>query len=133
MRVNCNPHHLQTNTKYNTTRRSFSYLVRATKMPPAFKVHTVPLFEDNYCYRIESIAHRASLLVDPADAAGALAAWARDADTPELVGVLTTHHHPDHSGGNVDVATKMPGIAIIGGEAEDGRIPAATRLVADGE
>ena len=95
-------------------------------------VEAVPLFEDNYCWRIDVAATGATVCVDPADGPAVLA---RLAATPAqaLRGVLTTHHHADHSGGNAALAAALPGLPVLGGAAEDGRIPAATHLVADGE
>jgi hydroxyacylglutathione hydrolase len=47
--------------------------------------------------------------------------------------VLTTHWHPDHSGGNEDIARKISGLRIYGARAEGGRIPALTDPVDDGD
>ena len=47
--------------------------------------------------------------------------------------VLTTHWHPDHSGGNADIVSKVPGLRVFGASAENGRIPALTNPVADGD
>ena len=95
-------------------------------------VSAIPLFQDNLCWRIDVASAGLTVLVDPADASAILA---RLAATPALAlrGVLTTHHHADHSGGNAALAAALPGLAVVGGAAEEGRIPAATRLVADGE
>ena len=41
-----------------------------------------------------------------------------------LTTVLTTHHHWDHAGGNKDLVTRMPGLAVIAG---DERIDGTTR------
>ena len=98
---------------------------------PSVRITPVPLFSDNYAYVIADSVHRTCLLVDPAVAGPCLAAAA--ASGCELVGVLTTHHHADHSGGNADVAAAAPGVAVLGGASEEGRIPAATRLVGHGE
>ena len=99
-------------------------------MRPSIRVHLVPLFNDNYCYLVANDAHRTCVLVDPADAPRALAAVPPEL---ELVGVLTTHHHGDHAGGNAQLAALRPGLEIVGGAHEEGRVPAATRLVRDGE
>ena len=40
--------------------------------------------------------------------------------------VLTTHHHWDHAGGNEELARRLPGIQVVGG---DPRIGALTRLL----
>lgn len=96
----------------------------------SLRVVAVPTLADNYCWRLENDAHALAVLVDPADASVALASVPAHA---ELAGVLTTHWHVDHSGGNVEVAAARPGVPVVGGAAEEGRVPAATRLVADGE
>ena len=41
-----------------------------------------------------------------------------------LTTVLTTHHHWDHAGGNKELVTKLPGLAVIAG---DERIDGTTR------
>lgn len=112
------------------SRAPLSYLARCIRMPPAIRVVPVPLFTDNYAYLIANDAHRACVLVDAADAPRALAAVPPGL---ELVGVLTTHHHGDHAGGNAQLAALRPGLEVVGGDAEEGRVPAATRLVRDGE
>lgn len=61
-----------------------------------------------------------------------LAALAPQPPLP-LVAVLTTHWHADHSGGNAAIAAAHPSAQIIAGAAEEGRVPAVTRAVSDGE
>ena len=70
--------------------------------------------------------------MDAADPAPCVAAVAA-VPGARLVGLLTTHHHADHSGGNAALAAAQPGLAVVGGAAEGGRIPAATVLVSDGD
>jgi hydroxyacylglutathione hydrolase len=110
-------------------------IARATSMLPlsfdagrGTTITPLPLFADNYSYRVMNASGECAV-VDPADAAAVLGA----VPSQRLVGVLTTHHHADHSGGNLDVAAAVPGVPIIGGAAEDGKVPGATRLVQDGE
>ncbi|CAE7572401.1 hagh, partial [Symbiodinium pilosum] len=50
-----------------------------------------------------------------------------------LVAVLTTHYHADHSGGNAFLAAAKPGLEVIAGERDADRTPAVTRQVRDGE
>lgn len=45
--------------------------------------------------------------------------------------VLTTHKHLDHAGGNDAIASKIPGLEIVGGE-KDG-VQGATSTVKDGD
>ncbi len=53
----------------------------------------------NFCYLIGDPATRSAVVVDPAyQVEDLLAALAEDSMT--IAGVLVTHHHPDHVGGN---------------------------------
>lgn len=103
----------------------------------AITISPLPLFKDNYAWivRNEATTPKQLVLVDPADSAACLAAVRAEAAAGGYVfsGVLTTHYHADHSGGNAALAAAIDGLPIIGGAAERGRVPAATRLVTDGE
>lgn len=99
-------------------------------MLPHILISPIPLFQDNYAWLVSNTAHRTCVLVDPADGAACLAALPADL---ELVGVLTTHHHRDHSGGNAAIAAARPGLPVLCGAGEEGRVPAATRQLAHGE
>lgn len=111
--------------------RRFHLVLNTHLIMPAVSVTPIPLFEDNYCWRIDNTVHRTSIVVDPAEAHKVLATYG--ADAPELVAALTTHHHPDHSGGNEDLVKARADVAVIAGTEEGDRVPAATRFVADGE
>jgi len=99
-------------------------------MRPFVSVKAVPLLQDNYGYVIFNAAHNTAVLVDPAEPAKCLDALPAGA---ELCGSLTTHHHRDHSGGNLDLAAARPGLPIAGGSAEEGRIEGATLLLGHGQ
>jgi hydroxyacylglutathione hydrolase len=91
----------------------------------------VTQLSDNFAYLISDDASRECAVVDCAEADKVLDAVKRD--NLKLVAVLTTHWHPDHSGGNADIVSKMPGLKVFGASAENGRIPALTNPVADGD
>ena len=76
-------------------------------MASTLRILAVPTLEDNYAWSLQNDAHALALLVDPADATAALASVPSHL---ELAGVLTTHFHADHSGGNVEVAAARPGV-----------------------
>lgn len=99
-------------------------------MPAHIRIKPLPCFTDNYCWLVENLAHNTFILVDPADPPRILPHLPKDL---ECCAILTTHHHKDHSGGNEAFAATFPGLPIIGGAPEGGRIPAATRLVNHGE
>jgi glyoxylase-like metal-dependent hydrolase (beta-lactamase superfamily II) len=65
----------------------------------------------NFAYAIGDEATREAVVVDPAyDPQGLLDALA--ADDMTLTGVLVTHHHPDHVGGNI-FGHQLSGIAEL--------------------
>jgi hydroxyacylglutathione hydrolase len=90
----------------------------------------VPQLSDNFAYLVIDEASKQCGVVDCAEADKVIAA-AREHGV-KIVAVLTTHWHPDHSGGNEDIASKIPGLRIYGARAEGGRIPALTDPVDDG-
>lgn len=88
----------------------------------------VPLraFADNYIWLLHD--GRSALVVDPGDSAPAEAALAER--HLELVGILVTHHHADHTGG-VAALREKTGAAVFGPARET--IPEPYRKLADGE
>jgi hydroxyacylglutathione hydrolase len=102
----------------------------AASASSATAISEIALFEDNYCWRLDVAATGSTVCVDPADGPAVLA---RLEATPALAlkGVLTTHHHPDHSGGNEALAAALPGLPILGGAGEAPR-SARTRRAACG-
>jgi hydroxyacylglutathione hydrolase len=91
-------------------------------------VRIVRALKDNFSYLIIDESTRQAACVDPANPAGMLS-LARSLSV-NLSTVLTTHHHADHSGGNLEMAASVPGLEIVGGVEA---VPGATRTVKDGE
>ena len=92
---------------------------------------TVPQLSDNYAYLVIDDGSKQAAVVDCAEADKVIAA--AKSQVVKLIAVLTTHWHGDHSGGNSDIASKVPGITVYGAGAEGGKIPALTNPVADGD
>ena len=96
----------------------------------ALDVRLVPLLKDNYAYLLREESSGKTAIVDPSEAEPVL----------RLVGtlgwnldyILNTHHHPDHSGGNVGIK-EATGATIVGPQADRDRIPAIDVALADGE
>ena len=63
------------------------------------KIVAVPAFTDNYIWLVHDAASGETAVVDPGDAAPALAEAERRGWAVSQVG--STHHHWDHSGGNL--------------------------------
>ena len=91
-------------------------------------ISPVPCLADNYAYLIPN-GLGGALVVDPGEAEPV-----RDALAElrlELAGILCTHHHRDHVGGNAQLA--KPGVDVVGHASDRDRIPHLTRTVEDGE
>jgi hydroxyacylglutathione hydrolase len=94
------------------------------------EVHLVPCLSDNYAYLIRDPASDAVGIVDPSEAAPVEAALAERGW--KLTHVINTHHHFDHTGGNLELKEKW-GAEVVGPAADRERIPGIDRAVADGE
>ena len=90
----------------------------------------LPVLEDNYIYLIHEPLERVTAVVDPAVAEPVLAALAARGWTLDFI--LNTHHHADHTDGNLELKriTGCQAIALTG-DAE--RIPGIDRAVADND
>jgi hydroxyacylglutathione hydrolase len=92
------------------------------------EIVAVPAFTDNYIWLVHDEESGETAVVDPGDAAPALAEASRRGWTIDQV--WNTHWHPDHTGGNV--AIKQATGARISGAAS-GRIPARDVGLAEGD
>lgn len=86
----------------------------------------IAAFDDNYIWLIRDDRHAAA--IDPGDADPVLS-YLRE-HSLQLVAILNTHHHPDHTGGNAELASRFP--VTVYGPAREG-IAKVTWPVAEGE
>lgn len=93
-------------------------------------VETVQALRDNYVHLLHDPATGATAAIDPSEAAPVVSALAAKGWT--LTHVLCTHHHPDHTGGNVALR-QATGCEVVGARADAARIPALTVAVDDGD
>jgi hydroxyacylglutathione hydrolase len=91
----------------------------------------VPQLSDNYAYLVVDDGTKQCGVVDCSEAPKVLAEVERRG--LKLVTVLPTHWHFDHVGGNEDLVRALPGLRVYGARAENGRIPAQTHPVNDGD
>jgi hydroxyacylglutathione hydrolase len=91
------------------------------------RVTPVSCLSDNYAYLVREEGRDEALVVDPSEAAPVLRAL--EAEKLRPVAILNTHHHPDHVGGNEELA-RQARIGVVCGHASDrGRIPAQTHFL----
>jgi len=91
------------------------------------EIVAVPAFTDNYIWLVHDEASGETAVVDPGDAAPALAEIQRRGW--RVSQVWNTHHHWDHSGGNV--AMKQATGCIVSGPAAE-NIPARDIALSEG-
>jgi hydroxyacylglutathione hydrolase len=94
------------------------------------EISLIPLLSDNYGYLLHDAASRQTAVVDPSEAAPVLAfAKARGL---KIDFVLNTHHHPDHSGGNLGIK-KETGCKVVGPAPDRERIPGIDIALDEGQ
>lgn len=91
------------------------------------RVRIVPCLSDNYAYVVTCDRTGESAIVDASEASPVIEAARALAKPPRAI--WSTHHHPDHVGGNEEVARAL-GVREVWGHASDkGRIPEQTRFL----
>jgi len=107
--------------RLQTFRRAFSSTPKST-----MRIIPVPVRSDNYAYLLIDDATSKAAAIDPYDV-GKVEAAAKTAGV-QLEAIITTHHHDDHSGGNVEFVKRFPGVTVYGGSKQ---IPELTHEVKD--
>ena len=93
-------------------------------------IELVPCLSDNYAYLLHDDASKAVGIVDPSEAPPVLKALERHGW--KLTHILNTHHHFDHTGGNLPLK-EATGARIIGPKADAHRIPGIDLGVSEGD
>ncbi|MBV9570885.1 MAG: hydroxyacylglutathione hydrolase [Alphaproteobacteria bacterium] len=84
-------------------------------------VELIPCLTDNYAYLLHDPADGLCAVVDPSEAAPVKRAL--EARGLKLTHILNTHHHFDHTGGNIPLKQEF-GAVVVGPEKDRERIPA---------
>ncbi|KAF9292186.1 hypothetical protein BGZ88_006476 [Linnemannia elongata] len=92
------------------------------------RIIPVPVLEDNYAYVLLDEKTSEAAVIDPVEPQKLLHMVQHL--NAKLTSVLITHHHWDHSNGNVELLAKKPGLAVFGADA---RIPEINYVVKDKE
>jgi hydroxyacylglutathione hydrolase len=95
------------------------------------QVTVVPCLRDNYAYVLRAPGSREALVVDPGESEPVLAALRQQ--ELRLVGILCTHHHVDHVGGNEGLLVALGKMPVYGHEHDRGRIPGQSEFLVDSQ
>eukprot|EP01135_Chromosphaera_perkinsii_P009604 Nk52_evm54s1810 gene=Nk52_evmTU54s1810 len=109
---------------YSTGALTRSYLFPSSTM----EVVLIPCLEDNYSYLVVDPKTREGAVVDPVEPEKVMSVI--EESKVDVKSILTTHHHWDHAGGNVQMKQLLPKAKVFGG---DDRIDALTDKVVDGD
>jgi len=90
----------------------------------------IPMLSDNYAWLLTEGASRLVGIVDPAEAAPAIAAI--EAAGGKLGYIFLTHHHDDHIAGVPALVAKY-GARVVGNAADAGRLPKLDIAVREGD
>jgi hydroxyacylglutathione hydrolase len=96
----------------------------------ALRVERIPTLRDNYTYLIVCDETGESAVVDAPEAAPVTARV--DALGARVTKVLSTHHHPDHSGANPELS-KRYGAPVFGHASDFGRLPGQSEGLEEGD
>lgn len=98
--------------------------------PMALQIERIPVLNDNYIWLAHDAASGATAVVDPAEAPPVLARLQAKGWT--LTHILNTHHHWDHTGGNLALKDAT-GCTVVGAAEDAARIPGIDVQVHDGD
>lgn len=90
----------------------------------------VPVLNDNYAWLVHDEASGATAVVDPAEVDPIVQTL--EAQNWTLTHILNTHHHWDHTGGNLVLKERFQA-TIVGPKADRERIPGIDVELADGD
>jgi len=96
----------------------------------AIEIEILPILKDNYAYLLTDRVSGTRAVVDPGEADPVLERLRRDGGRLDLV--LITHHHGDHTGGNLALK-HATGCRIVGPAAEAARIPGLDQGLEEGD
>lgn len=95
------------------------------------RVTPIPCLSDNYSYLIQPDDGPDAIVVDASSAEPVIRTIEGRGARP--VALLTTHHHFDHVGGNLELVRRYPGLTVFGHASGQGRIPGLNHPLEDGD
>lgn len=96
----------------------------------SLQIELVPCLSDNYAYLLHDVDTGTVGIVDPSEASPVVNALNRK--NWNLNYILNTHHHHDHTGGNMELKARY-GAKVIGSAMDKNRIPGIDIVLNDGD
>jgi hydroxyacylglutathione hydrolase len=97
---------------------------------PQLKIELIPVLSDNYAYLVHEPAAGVTAVVDPPVVEPVLERL--KARGWKLDWILSTHHHADHTAGNLELK-QATGCRVAGAKADEARIPGIDLKLAEGD
>nr|GEW49644.1 probable hydroxyacylglutathione hydrolase 2, chloroplastic [Tanacetum cinerariifolium] len=107
-----------------------SHLCSISKISSSLQIELVPCLKDNYAYLLHDLDTGTVGVVDPSESLPIVDVLSRN--NRNLNYILNTHHHFDHTGGNVDLKARY-GAKVIGSDVDKDRIPGIDISLNDGD
>uniref|UniRef100_A0A7N0TUG4 hydroxyacylglutathione hydrolase n=1 Tax=Kalanchoe fedtschenkoi TaxID=63787 RepID=A0A7N0TUG4_KALFE len=96
----------------------------------SLQIELVPCLKDNYAYLLHDVDTGTVGIVDPSESLPVIDALSRS--DRNLTYILNTHHHYDHTGGNLELKARY-GAKVIGSGTDSDRIPGIDIALKDGD
>ncbi|XP_068661863.1 probable hydroxyacylglutathione hydrolase 2, chloroplastic [Aristolochia californica] len=110
--------------------RGTSLFHNITCTASSLDIELVPCLKDNYAYLLRDRNTGTIGVVDPSESVPVIDALSRKEQN--LMYILNTHHHYDHTGGNIELKARY-GAKVVGSGKDKDRIPGIDITLYDGE
>ncbi|GFS32304.1 glyoxalase 2-4 [Actinidia rufa] len=117
-------------TRQLCLRKNLLYGFMSFLSMPFKTLRGIPCLSDNYAYLLHDVDTGTVGVVDPSEAVPVIDALTRT--NRNLTYILNTHHHYDHTGGNLELK-EMYGAKVIGSGIDTDRIPGIDIVLNDGD
>ncbi len=94
------------------------------------KIHQIPLLRDNYGYLVVCQKTNQAAIIDPSETEPVLRRV--EQEKADLIAILNTHHHRDHTGGNEGLLAARQ-LQVYGHKSDQGRIFGLSHGVDNGD
>ncbi|CAM8994697.1 unnamed protein product [Rhodiola kirilowii] len=96
----------------------------------SLQIELVPCLKDNYAYLLHDVDTGTVGIVDPSESLPVIDVLSRS--DRNLTYIMNTHHHYDHTGGNLELKARY-GAKVIGSGTDSDRIPGIDIALKDGD